>query len=1067
MKKIIRNISIVLIFIASIITLNACNDIADLKFVFADETEYALGEEINFINSYIVIQQTIGSTTVLLDAKNYSTESDLSTVGIKTFKVTYEDFEVEFNIWIKYRINFLDDDESIIKTQFVLTVDDIIYPIPVKTGYSFIGWDQEINEITNNLNIYATYEVIDILTKLDASYGDTLADVILPVNEEGIWSFESPLTTNVGNIGENTFNVKYTPNDPKSNSFIRSVIINVGKKEIIFEDIIDEVTYNGELQSVSFSLDDNYALLGIVEYKNVGVYPYEISIIDDNYCGTITGNFVIKKADITLKAKDIESFYNEDIKELEYEIISGSIFNLDDLKIELIKEVGLLIDDYLITITANNDNYKITLENGVYSILKLIPVLALDEELQDSYYAVYGDSLNSIILPNGWVFIDPLTTVVGNAGINKFNVKYIPLDTELYQIINSEITINVSKLDPIITSYPIASNITCDDTLSNSIISGGNANINGTFSFKDETIKPTLGTHSYYVVFKPLDENYNDIEFEILVTAKNLLELYVNNDSNLIFKAFYNKTTTDQLELNLTLNNNQNSEILVDGYELEKIVIQNFGYFKYHISVLESDLYTSLDTYIEAYIYTVGARLRLEEEDLERGYLNLEEALLTTYSGYIYIYNDMTLESNKTYALNKHVTLYLPCDYLSTIDSTAKTSFTTSLPNPTEYISLTLEEGAIFNVYGTIEVNAILGTYSTKLENVNSKNYAKIVLKENSKININNEGRLNVFGYIEGLGSIEVMSGGILYEVFSLTNWRGGTCASKVYAQKISPLSEYNMRNITVSTKINYGATLTGFACIYASSAFNVASYNIIGIGSILEIKNEESYIIKNVIDDKVVIELYGTIIDNPGELSVSGISLASKDIPFPIHYGLKIVVKNGAYVTLRYKYKLLPGAEFIVEKDATLEIKGSISIYTYWLDYGYYSDTATYYPTGEITGLPQNFGSYLYDMYILETSGALKGQPMVDEEGNIILTKEYAKFLVYGTVILSNGSIGGDIVMLEDAIIDLTNALSLTVETKEGYGNKTHSYYSTIIEVTRINGALAQKIIYNQLVGE
>ena len=62
--------------------------------------------------------------------------------------------------------------------------------------------------------------------------------------------------------------------------------------------------------------------------------------------------------------------------------------------------------------------------------------------------AVYGDKLKDITLPSNsygaWKFVDDLDSTVGNAGTNKFNVKFYPTNTEL-KIIDGEVTINVDK----------------------------------------------------------------------------------------------------------------------------------------------------------------------------------------------------------------------------------------------------------------------------------------------------------------------------------------------------------------------------------------------------------------------------------------------------------------------------------------------------------------------------------------------------------------------------------------------------------------------------------------------
>ena len=65
-------------------------------------------------------------------------------------------------------------------------------------------------------------------TGLTATYGDTLADVTLPENPNGVWSWKDA-TTSVGNAGENSFTLVFTPTDTSYNPVEVEATVTVGK----------------------------------------------------------------------------------------------------------------------------------------------------------------------------------------------------------------------------------------------------------------------------------------------------------------------------------------------------------------------------------------------------------------------------------------------------------------------------------------------------------------------------------------------------------------------------------------------------------------------------------------------------------------------------------------------------------------------------------------------------------------------------------------------------------------------------------------------------------------------
>ncbi|MBQ6034853.1 MAG: hypothetical protein IJL33_05080, partial [Ruminococcus sp.] len=94
---------------------------------------------------------------------------------------------------------------------------------------------------TANYNTYTTYLTVNVtaipatpvaVAALNATYGDTLADVDLPKPDDGsgTWAWKDD-TTSVGNAGEQTFKAVFTPSSPNYTAVERDITVNVAKAD--------------------------------------------------------------------------------------------------------------------------------------------------------------------------------------------------------------------------------------------------------------------------------------------------------------------------------------------------------------------------------------------------------------------------------------------------------------------------------------------------------------------------------------------------------------------------------------------------------------------------------------------------------------------------------------------------------------------------------------------------------------------------------------------------------------------------------------------------------------------
>lgn len=158
----------------------------------------------------------------------------------------------------------------------------------------------------------------------------------------------------------------------------------------------DETTYNGESKSVyllnipsglGITYGGDLLAINAGDYTATVTFTYDsvlYSLINDDVNRTL--NWTILPSQITVQADNKSTKYGETLKPLTYSVTSGEIYNNDDLNIQLAKESGFNKGRYEISISAQNDNYDITLINGEYLITSRI--VELD---------IYNQTLKSLI----------------------------------------------------------------------------------------------------------------------------------------------------------------------------------------------------------------------------------------------------------------------------------------------------------------------------------------------------------------------------------------------------------------------------------------------------------------------------------------------------------------------------------------------------------------------------------------------------------------------------------------------------------------------------------------------
>ena len=361
-----------------------------------DDFHYEVGHDVPVLEvnqkvdySGIIITETINGKTEQIKITEDMIVScdDTSTPGKKhiVIKHKHEEFTIEF--YVMYRVKFTVDGE-IISSQLIDDMSKLVIPDdPYKYGHEFTGWSPEIPEmITNNVSFEATFrnqpKEIPLLSNFEATYGDTLDKFTLPSNEYGSWVFVDELSTSVGDVGENTFQVKFIPTNAEFKEILGEIKINVSKKKLEFKNLETSFEYDGKEHMPLYELDVeglNVIYLG-EKPVDVGTYTFMFRINEKNYEGSISGTFeIVKPSNITIKVNDIEIEYGADLPEITYTVIG--IANPELLEIEVVEPKFNNIGTYPLTVKVLNSNYDVRIIPGTLTVKSIN--LYTEEEIKN------------------------------------------------------------------------------------------------------------------------------------------------------------------------------------------------------------------------------------------------------------------------------------------------------------------------------------------------------------------------------------------------------------------------------------------------------------------------------------------------------------------------------------------------------------------------------------------------------------------------------------------------------------------------------------------------------------
>ncbi|MCL2066295.1 MAG: bacterial Ig-like domain-containing protein [Treponema sp.] len=177
---------------------------------------------------------------------------------------------------------------------------------------------------------------------------------------------------------------------------------------------------------------------------------------------------------------------------------------------------------------AEHDNTPVTASCGTFHAqTDELEVGKADPEITEWPAAAaitYGQSLSESTLTGGsgsvpgtFAWTDgTIVPAITNSG---YEVTFTPDDAANYSAVTNTVAVTVNTTDPTIT-WPVATPITYGQLLSESALTGGASDVDGTFTWTDGTTVPTVANSGYEVTFTPNDTvNYNTRTNTVAVTV--------------------------------------------------------------------------------------------------------------------------------------------------------------------------------------------------------------------------------------------------------------------------------------------------------------------------------------------------------------------------------------------------------------------------------------------------------------------------------------------------------------------------------------------------------------------
>lgn len=244
------------------------------------------------------------------------------------------------------------------------------------------------------------------------------------------------------------------------------------------------------------------------------VSPFDIGAVE--YSTTLYGVYI----DSAKASLGIDGTKYLNAISLPGEVTEAITWSSDNIAVATVVD-GLVtgVSEGLAVITATSGAFSDTCEITVTKSTPTVSTWPLTLNI------TYGQTLATCFLSSGTASVpgafawgDPtIMPTVADSGVTDFEVIFTPTDTTRYNTVTGAIKVTVDKATPTLVTLPSASEITYGDSLANSILTGGEMSVTGSFAWKDASTEPAVidsESTNYIVVFTPDDTGNNNTKEE-------------------------------------------------------------------------------------------------------------------------------------------------------------------------------------------------------------------------------------------------------------------------------------------------------------------------------------------------------------------------------------------------------------------------------------------------------------------------------------------------------------------------------------------------------------------------
>lgn len=927
-----------------------------------------------------------------------------------------------------------------------ITPREIVLHVEETKDYSYgvfwekSQWGEEVTNIVEGHTFAGTLATTNFQNGVYTANGS-------PLGSSFEWTFPWVVMAGDVNVSKN-YTVSYDINV----QIIKNMSVEADNTKVIFDgnaytpDVT--VTDPADGADLQFSTDGKVYSSEVPSFTNAGTYTVYYKATAANYkeaSGSVT--ITIGQKDLTITADDKTVTYGDAKPELTYNA-EGFVENETQKNIVLScdYEQGSNVGSYPIAVSYANDNYNVSLVNGALTVNKKVVVLdvvgtkVFDNTVWSNTYSIpaeqlfAGDSLTVTVKTNDTIgsYTDGtnlIVTVDGKRGETDVTANY---DVQLgrVNVVIKNIDMNHLTVDNVTAEY---------DGQDHSPVVVGDTLTEKTVTFKVNGVVQTsfVKVGEYTVEVTVSAKGYNDFVKKVTVNITGSV-VDVNNDKPV--EVDYNSPNANAEWVKSEIDKRISPSAQMVEYNL---VDENSKPIDFSVGDTHRITIKVVDESLANYGEEFDIYLKIKTVDWNGTLYTIEDALNKADSGQIVVKantNFTTAEGvyagTEYYTLKQNVTLLLPYKEGDTIGNNKEyvEGESPTSANPKLYFTLTIGEGTTLTNNGTLVVGAETGLAQAGISEQGglTGNYSRILLEGS----INSMGTMEVYGSIEGTGTVHVTSGTIR-ERMDIIDWRGGTCAGGVFlsegrkigitniGQEISednpnifPFKQYDIKAVSTKLVVESGSELKAIAKIFTGAVkvnmpiigetelvpakYNIADMNVVSTssgGGLFKLSEGAVATITH-IDGREKIEISGGAVGGVAEINlavaIASIKVDTSKIIFPIDGDTDIVLKNGTYSS-SYGYKLMPGATFTVGNGATFDANGEIVIY---------KESDITYPSA--TGV----AAELYP----------KGR------GD-------AQFIVAGSLNI-NGTFGGHVSGITGGNVTV-NTSNLTGTAQEGYGTK------------------------------